>query len=236
MITCLFEQSGHFKKVFQKYNYDAVDIDIENQYGETDIITDLFQAIENGTIKDYIQGSNFVMCFFPCTWFSDMNDLIIRGNQYQMQKLQPEEKKKISRERKEKQKTAAKTLLKLIAIAEEIKIPMIIENPNSVFIDKLLKGIPYELHKRGRYGDYFTKPTRYYFIGDITIAPFMETMKNELHLTIDQMRKNERNCKRKLARSIISEMYIDNLIRNIYKPSEWRYYIDTSYTGKDLIL
>ena len=133
------------------------------------------------------------------------------------------------KERKEKQETAAQTLLKLIAITEEMKTPMIIENPNSVFIDKLLNGIPYELHKRGRYGDYFTKPTRYYFIGDITISPFMESMKNDLHLTIDRMKKNERNCKRKLARSLISEMYIDNLIRNIYKPSEWRYYIDTSY-------
>lgn len=45
MIYCLFEQSGTFKNEFLKLNIAAKDIDISNSFNETDIICDLFTAI-----------------------------------------------------------------------------------------------------------------------------------------------------------------------------------------------
>lgn len=37
-----FEQSGTFKREFRKLGIEAYDYDIQNQYGETDYIIDLF--------------------------------------------------------------------------------------------------------------------------------------------------------------------------------------------------
>lgn len=47
-IHCMFEQSGTFKKEFQKLGYKALDYDILNDYGQTDRIIDLFAEIERG--------------------------------------------------------------------------------------------------------------------------------------------------------------------------------------------
>lgn len=35
-VWCLFEQSGVFKNEFKKLGYDAVDVDIQNNFNETD--------------------------------------------------------------------------------------------------------------------------------------------------------------------------------------------------------
>lgn len=43
---CLFEQSGTFKKEFQKLGVEAYDYDILNEYGETDYQIDLFGEIQ----------------------------------------------------------------------------------------------------------------------------------------------------------------------------------------------
>lgn len=45
MVHCFFEQSGTFKNEFKKLGYDAEDYDIQNEFGETDHITDLFSEI-----------------------------------------------------------------------------------------------------------------------------------------------------------------------------------------------
>lgn len=45
-IWCLFEQSGTFKKEFRRLGYDAVDVDIQNNFGKTDYQIDLFAEIE----------------------------------------------------------------------------------------------------------------------------------------------------------------------------------------------
>lgn len=45
-IWCLFEQSGVFKNEFRKLGYEAVDADIQNNFGETDYKIDLFEEIE----------------------------------------------------------------------------------------------------------------------------------------------------------------------------------------------
>lgn len=44
---CLFEQSGTFKNEFIKLGIPAQDYDIQNNFGETDYVVDLFAEIEN---------------------------------------------------------------------------------------------------------------------------------------------------------------------------------------------
>lgn len=45
---CLFEQSGTFKNEFIKLGIPAVDLDIQDNFGQTDHRIDLFAEIENG--------------------------------------------------------------------------------------------------------------------------------------------------------------------------------------------
>lgn len=45
-VWCFFEQSGTFKNEFKKLGIDAVDVDIQNNFGQTDHIIDLFAEID----------------------------------------------------------------------------------------------------------------------------------------------------------------------------------------------
>lgn len=45
-VHCFFEQSGTFKNEFKKLGYEAEDYDIQNNFGETDHVVDLFAEIE----------------------------------------------------------------------------------------------------------------------------------------------------------------------------------------------
>ena len=46
-VHCFFEQSGTFKNEFIKLGIPAEDYDIQNNFGETDHVTDLFKAIDD---------------------------------------------------------------------------------------------------------------------------------------------------------------------------------------------
>lgn len=43
---CLFEQSGTFKNEFKKLGIEAYDYDIQDEFGQTDYVIDLFSEIE----------------------------------------------------------------------------------------------------------------------------------------------------------------------------------------------
>ena len=45
-VHCFFEQSGTFKKEFIKLGIPAEDYDIQNNFGQTDHVIDLFAEIE----------------------------------------------------------------------------------------------------------------------------------------------------------------------------------------------
>ena len=45
-VHCFFEQSGTFKNEFKKLGIPAEDYDIQNNFGETDHVVDLFSEIE----------------------------------------------------------------------------------------------------------------------------------------------------------------------------------------------
>ena len=63
-VHCFFEQSGTFKNEFKKLGYDAEDYDIQNNFGETDNVVDLFAEIESAydgkpSLFDNIRGGGF---------------------------------------------------------------------------------------------------------------------------------------------------------------------------------
>ena len=70
----MFEQSGTFKNEFIKLGIPAEDYDIQNNFGQTDHVIDLFQEIESaysgeGSIFDSITGDDLIVAFFPCIYF-----------------------------------------------------------------------------------------------------------------------------------------------------------------------
>lgn len=74
---CFFEQSGTFKNEFIKLGIPAVDLDIQNNFGQTDYVIDLFAEIENAydgkpSIFDEIGKDDLIIAFFPCIYFEAM--------------------------------------------------------------------------------------------------------------------------------------------------------------------
>lgn len=87
-VHCLFEQSGTFKNVFKKLGMDAYDYDIQNEFGETDYVVDLYKNIEDAydgkpSIFDNIGKNDLIFSFFPCTRFEAQILLFFRGEAFQ---------------------------------------------------------------------------------------------------------------------------------------------------------
>lgn len=49
LIYCLFEQSGVFKNAFKKLGFAAVDIDLRDDFKQTDRVLNLFNEIEKAS-------------------------------------------------------------------------------------------------------------------------------------------------------------------------------------------
>lgn len=87
-VHCLFEQSGTFKNAFKKYGIEAYDYDIQNEFNETDYVTDLFEEIDRGyqgepSLFDKTSTDDLIFAFFPCTRFETQILLSFRGQQKQ---------------------------------------------------------------------------------------------------------------------------------------------------------
>lgn len=79
-VHCFFEQSGTFKNEFIKLGIPAEDYDIQNNFGETDNLTDLFKAIEDAyegkpSVFDKIGGDDLILAFFPCIYFCAISQM-----------------------------------------------------------------------------------------------------------------------------------------------------------------
>lgn len=69
-VHCFFEQSGTFKNEFIKLGIPAEDYDIQNNFGETDHVEDLFKAIEDAydgksSLFDQVGGGRLDNGVFP---------------------------------------------------------------------------------------------------------------------------------------------------------------------------
>lgn len=74
MVYCMFEQSGTFKNEFKKLGINAVDMDIQNNFNETDYVIDLFKEIDNAydnkpSVFSNITTDDLIIAFFPCIYF-----------------------------------------------------------------------------------------------------------------------------------------------------------------------
>lgn len=170
---CLFEQSGTFKNEFKKLGYEAYDYDIQNEFGETDYVIDLFAEIESGyqgkpSIFDNISTDDLILAFFPCTRFEQQILLWFRGDSKQQKN--DNELKKLEKDlvlHSELSKNYS-MITKLAIVCLRKNIPLVFENPYSEqhYLQKYwcLKPTIIDRNRRDN-GDYYNKPTQYWFIG-----------------------------------------------------------------------
>ena len=171
-VHCFFEQSGTFKNEFKKFGIPAEDYDIQNNFGETDHIVDLFQAIEDAydgkpSLFDNIGGGDLIMAFSPCIYFSCLSQMSISWTCTNYRKLSIKEANDAILERVRNREYFFGLATKMLTVAKERGLRLIMENPWSQ--QTYLKGnfvTPPSLidNDRTLRGDYFKKPTAYWFI------------------------------------------------------------------------
>lgn len=216
---CLFEQSGHFKNEFKKLGYDAVDYDILNDFNETDFQCDLYAEIEKAyaggeSIFDTFNEDDVVLAFFPCTRFEVQILLWFRGDAMQQQNWSLEKKLEYNLKLHEELAKNYALISKLVIVLQKRNIPIIIENPYSTqhYLTNYWCIKPKVIDKnRHATGDYFVKPTQYWFIG---IEPknnlIMEPVKYKKKMVVSDLFGSE-NFQRE--RSMISPDYVNRFIR-----------------------
>lgn len=173
-VHCFFEQSGTFKNEFIKLGIPAEDYDIQNNFGQTDHVIDLFAEIEKGydgkqSIFDNITKDDLIVAFFPCIKFCQMSDYNQRST-YERWSREGMEKKKIWEHLKKESDERYffyQLCLKMHATIDNRGLRMIMENPWSVFnytnYHWFLKPALID-EDRSLRGDYFKKPTAYWFL------------------------------------------------------------------------
>lgn len=174
---CLFEQSGVFRDAFKSFGIPAECYDIQNKYGQTDHIIDLFAEIEKGwngeqSIFDAITPDDFIMAFFPCIFFTGASNPIcfsLANPNYR--RLTNQQKLAAIIDRSEKRQLFFSLLLRLCGIALLRWLRLVIENPYKswaqqgfLFAGFLQSPAIVDLNRRER-GDYYQKPTAYWFFG-----------------------------------------------------------------------
>lgn len=213
---CFFEQSGTFKNEFKKLGYDAIDYDIQDEFGETDRIIDLFEQIERAynnepSIFNNIKDTDTIIAFFPCTRFEAQIQLHFRGQATQLRNKSLIEKLEYDLKLHKELTKLYELVTKLAIVCLRRGVKLIIENPYSNNLHYLTKYwcIPASIidNDRTKRGDYYKKPTQYWFIG-------CEPKSNMIleAYSINNIKKIEHQTN-KTERSLISSEYANRFIR-----------------------
>lgn len=171
-VHCFFEQSGTFKNEFIKLGIPAEDYDIQNNFGQTDHVIDLFAEIEKAYMRgqsvfDNITKDDLIMAFFPCIYFTgSVNPCYFTLENTNYRKMTTKQKFDAMLERAENRNNFYKLLYKMVANCILRGLRIIIENPFSslhYLHNNFLKEPSIIDSDRTRRGDYFKKPTGYWF-------------------------------------------------------------------------
>lgn len=219
VVHLLFEQSGTFKKAFQMLGYKAFDYDIQNVFGETNFVIDLFNEINQcyegkQSIFDNIKSEDLIFAFFPCIYFCEINQLYFTAKGINLKEKSEDDIIKIILERAQKREHLYEILLKLCWIAVNKKFRLIIENPYSVN-HYLYNNFPYKPayidYDRNRRGDYYKKPTQYFFI-NCSPTDYNTFAPNKIRKKIKLSRKSNIKGICSIDRSSITLEYAYNFI------------------------
>lgn len=172
-VHCFFEQSGTFKNEFIKLGIPAEDYDIQNNFGQTDHVVDLFAEIEKAyeggvNLFDTITPDDLILAFFPCIYFCENNQLATTYAHANYKNLTFKEMNDKIIERTRNRQKFYELACKMFAVAKTKGVRLIMENPwtGETFLKHFFV-MPPTIIDRNRMmrGDYMTKPTAYWFLG-----------------------------------------------------------------------
>lgn len=171
-VHCFFEQSGTFKNEFIKLGIPAECYDVQNNFGETDHVIDLFGEIEAAydgkpSIFDNIRGEDLIMAFSPCIYFSCMSQMDLSWTAKNYRRISGREATEKILERVHNREMYFTLLIKMLQVARERELRLIFENPWGLqtFLKSGFVQPPSVVDEnRTLRGDYFIKPTAYWFI------------------------------------------------------------------------
>lgn len=215
---CLFEQSGTFKNEFKKLGINAYDYDIQNNFNETDFVIDLFNEIDNAydgkkSIFDDMSCNDIILAFYPCIYFceaSQMNFTLACINYRNM--TIGETINKILQRSKLREEFYER-LIRLCYVCVTKNLRLIIENPwtltylknNFIKSPNIIDG------NRMLRGDYFKKPTAYWFFNCEPTSGYSYQFDKKQKIIRDSKRGSEAGiCSEE--RSMISHDYARNFI------------------------
>lgn len=166
-----FEQSGTFKREFIKLGYPAEDYDIQDNFGETDHVMDLFKEIDTAyaggeSIFDEITQDDVVFAFYPCIYFCATSQMLFSIGSVNYRCMTDEEKIEKILERDNERSEFYRRLIKLVAVCLRKGIRLIIENPwseQTYLKANFLKAPDVVDNNRMVRGDYYKKPTAFWF-------------------------------------------------------------------------
>lgn len=232
---CFFEQSGTFKREFIKLGIPAEDYDIQNEFGETDHVVDLFQEIERGydgepSVWDKITPDDFVMAFFPCIYFSTMSQaqLSFTAKNYVNLTLKETTDKILERCRNRERFFAL--AVKMTSIAKQRGIRLVMENPWSqpTYLANFTAPPSLIDHNRMIRGDYFVKPTAYWFYNcEPTHGVTIQNNKERKVVTRSECSGQAGICS--TERSMISPDYARNFICDFLLAKPQKYSIQDMF-------
>lgn len=219
-VHCFFEQSGTFKNEFIKLGIPAEDYDIQNNFGQTDHVIDLFAEIEKGyegkpSIFDNITKDDLIVAFFPCIYFTGFTNpryFTLENNNYRNLTLQEKLEKIL--ERAKNRENFYELIIKMVGVCLKKGIRIIIENPYSTlhYLNNNFFKQPTIIDEdRTLRGDYFKKPTAYwYFNCEPTYGESYQ--KDKEQKTIMDSRGSGKSGLCSEERSMISSDYARNFI------------------------
>lgn len=229
MVYCFFEQSGTFKNEFKKLGVDAIDLDIQNDFGETDKVIDLFAEIRGGyegkaSIFDKITPNDLIIAFFPCVRFENQIMLTFRGQRGDMKTWSYQDKMRNCMKVQNELTEMYELVNKMFIICLDRGLKLIMENPYSEehYLRRYWCYPPsvIDTDRRDR-GDYYKKPTQYWFVN---CEPQNNFIFEALNYNAIECKDAIRTMKRKdfehlgttsvkVARSMIHPDYANRFIR-----------------------
>ena len=197
----------------------AEDYDIQNNFGETDHVIDLFGEIEKAyeggaSCFDSITCNDLIMAFFPCIYFCENNQLYFTGKHHNLVGLSAKKRADIILERSINRQRMYELCLKLFTTCDSKDIRLVVENPYATQ-HYLVENFPYRAtfvdKNRALRGDYFNKPTQYWFVNCEPTNGYSEQMRRKLR-NIASTKSGIKAGICSQERSMISSDYARNFI------------------------
>lgn len=230
-VHCLFEQSGTFKNEFIKLGFPAEDYDIQNNFGETEHQIDLFAEIENAygggaSIFDSMTCDDLIMAFFPCIRFCSVMEQMQHEDFYDASQKRrkdfgtPEyykQKWAVLRNYSQERFYLYDLALKMFAVSQIRGIPLIMENPwhPTNFTNHFwFARVSLIDNDRTRRGDYFRKPTAYWFLNCTPTygETYQQTPRNKIRTITagSGASKTKRKLTKTIEKSELDKTYIEH--------------------------